>query len=178
MLLELCGGYCGSEDYSLPAMITLRVTGLGHTLTLEVESSLTVGELKQRIEDDTELPVDYQRLLARGSKLEDNESTLASEGIKDRTKIMLMHSALYAQEKEGFEALSKLSKEIDDLAAKKDSSSPIFVREEVTRICCRLDEVDTKGSSNLRATRKKLLAKAEALDETHHSRDEGESNVV
>jgi hypothetical protein len=160
-------------------MITLRVTGLGHTLTLEVESSLTVGEMKQRIEDDTEIPVEYQRLLARGSKLDNNDSTLASEGIKDRTKIMLIHSALYAQEKEGFEALSKLSKEIDDLAAEKDSSSPISIHELVTIICCRLDDVDTKGSSNLRSKRKNLLAKAEALDETPgDSKDEGEGKGI
>lgn len=158
-------------------MITLRVTGLGHTLTLEVESSMTVGELKQRIGDATEMPVEYLRLLARGSKLDGNDATLASEGVKDRTKIMLMHSALYAQEKEGFETLSKLSKEIDELATKSSdsSSSPIIVHELVTRICCRLDEVDTKGSDNLRAIRKKLLAKAEALDESQISKDEAES---
>lgn len=145
-------------------MITLRVTGLGHTLTLEIESSTTVGDLKDCIQQHTHLPSEYQRILARGSKLEDNDCTLEDASIKDRTKIMLMHSALYIQEKEAFESLSKLSKEIDELAEKKASKSPDEIREDVTNICCRLDQVDVKGSENLRAKRKALLAAAESLD--------------
>ena len=146
-------------------MITLRVTGLGHNLTLEVESSSTVGDLKAYIQQHTNLPSEYQRLLARGSKLEDDDCTLADASIKDRTKIMLMHSALYVQEKDGFESLSKLSKEIEELAASKASKSPAEIREDVTNLCCRLDQVDVKGSENLRAKRKALLAAAESLDE-------------
>ena len=156
-----------------PAMVTLRVAGLGHTLTLEVEPSSPVGELKQRIRDETGLPVEYQRLVARGSKLEDNEATLDETGIKDRTKVMLMHSATYAQEKEGFEALSKLANEIDELKKMKESSSPEVFREMVTRLCCRLDGVDTKGSDNLRTKRKELLLKAQALDELSSQDKEG-----
>jgi hypothetical protein len=34
----------------------------------------------------------------------------------------------------------------------------------VTRICCKLDEVDTKGSENLRAQRKELIRKAESME--------------
>ncbi len=152
-------------------MITLRVAGLGHTLTLDVEGSATVGELKRRVHQYTHLPVEYQRLLARGSKLEDNDCTLDDAGIKDRTKIMLMHSELYVKEKEGFESLSKLSEEIDELAAKKDSESPRALQELVTKICCRLDQVDVKGSENLRAKRKALLTRAESLDGDCHKKD-------
>lgn len=164
-----------SETSDAPPSFTLRITGLGHNLTIEAKPSCTVGELKQRIQDSVGLPVEYQRLLARGSKLEENEVTIEAAGIKDRTKIMLMHSALYAQEKEGWEALSKLAKEIDELCETKQTSSPDLVSETVTRICCRLDEVDTKGSDNLRAKRKELLAKAEALDETSARKAEAES---
>ena len=146
-------------------MITLRVTGLGHTLTLEIESSSTVGDLKTCIQQHTNLPSEYQRLLARGSKLENDYCTLDDACMKDRTKIMLMHSALYVQEKDGFESLSKLSKEIEVLAASKASRSADEIREDVTNICCRLDQVDVKGSENLRAKRKALLAAAESLDQ-------------
>ena len=148
-------------------------------MTLDVAESWTVGDLKQRIQEDTDIPIEYQRLLARGSKFDDNGNTLTSEGVKDRTKIILMHSPLYAQEKEAFETLSNLSKEIDDLARKKDESSlsSVFVHEIVTRICCRLDEVDTKGSINLRDRRKKLIVRAEALDyEINESQGENDSS--
>lgn len=150
-------------------MITLRVTGLGHTLTIEVEpSTTTIGELKHCIENDTHLPLEYQRLLARGSKLDDDATTLQDAGIKDRTKIMLLHSELYAKEKEGFEALLKISMEIDELATKQAAGSLEEIRELVTRICCRLDDIDVKGSENLRAKRKALLTRAELLDGESH----------
>jgi hypothetical protein len=144
--------------------ITLRITGLGHTLTLKFSSSTTIGCLKQEIASHTKLPAVYQRLLARGSKLESDTVTLEDAGLMDRTRIMLLHNALYAQEKEGFEALSALAKEIEDLAQTKDSISSTAMSEMVTRICCKLDEVDTKGSENLRSQRKELIRKAESME--------------
>ena len=143
---------------------TLRVSGLGHTVTLNLPPSTTIADLKSEIEAKMDVPAAYQRLLARGSKLDADDVTLEASGIQDRTKIMVMHNALYAQEKEGFEALSALSKEIEDLAATKESKSPAVVSELVTRICCKLDGVDTMGSENLRALRKTLLKKAEDME--------------
>lgn len=147
-------------------ILTLRIAGLGHSIALEVPSESTVGELKVTIESNTKLPVEYQKLLARGSKLEDNDVVLSQAGIKNRTKIMLMHSAVYAAEKEGFELLSRVEEEIDELAAKKDSLTKTVIREFVTRICCKLDEIQIQGSTNLRARRKMLLQRAEALDQS------------
>lgn len=161
--MNLCGVFLNGEDPE-NAMITLRVSGLGHSSTFGLISSASVGELKKRIEQDYRLPVEYQRLLARGTKLEDDEISLADVGIEDRTKIMVMHNDLYAKEKETFEALSRIDKEIRDLTEQRATTQPAVVRELVTRICLRLDEVQVKGSETLRARRKVLLTRAEALD--------------
>lgn len=136
----------------------LRIAGLGHNLNLELSPCTTIKSLKLEVESRTNIPAIYQKLLARGSKLDSDEATLDESDLKDRTRVMLLHNEIYAVEKEGFEALSVLNKEIDDLAAK------IEITEYVTRICCKLDSIDTKGSDYLRSLRKDLIAKAEGLD--------------
>ena len=151
--------------------LTLRVSGLGYSITFEQlpPDSTTVNDLKQKIFQQTNLPVEYQRLLARGHKLDDVDGnmSLGQAGIKDRTKIMLMHNELYAKEKDIYDQLSKVEKEIDDLEAanqKDDGLAHPVVSEMVTRICCKLDAIQTDGSTNLRSRRKMLLRRAEALD--------------
>lgn len=153
-----------SSTQSSPRNRLLKVSGLGHSITLEMEGTATVAALQEEIAKQTNVPAIYQRLLARGKQFESSEITLEEAGIEHRTKIMLMRNALYAQEKEGFEVLSKLSQEIDDLETKKDSTPANALSELITRVCCKLDEVDVQGSENLRAQRKELLRKAESLD--------------
>ena len=155
--------------------ITLRVSGLGHTITLENVSSTntTVGQLKGMIETQTKIPAIYQRLISRGHKLdEDNDGiTLHNIGMKDRTKIMLLHNKLYGIEKDGYEELMKLSQELDDLILKKKEEEKEeetggedgVIHELVTRICCKLDSVDIKGSEHLKQLRKSLIQKAEMI---------------
>jgi hypothetical protein len=143
---------------------TLRVAGLGHSITLKTEASTTIGALKQEIERQTNVPAIYQRLLARGKKLEADNLSLKEAGLEDRTKIMLLHNPSYVQEKEGYEILSQLAEEIDDLESKKDSTPNDVISEFVTRICCKLDAVEIKGSENLRGLRKALLRKAQGID--------------
>lgn len=157
--------------------LTLRVAGLGHSITIEVPGDSSVGTLKSLIEEKTNLPSEYQKLLARGSKLEDDALSLSEAGIKDRTKIMLMHSAVYASEKDGFEQLSKVEVEITELAAKKDSLASVAFSELVTRICCKLDEIPTNGSANLRSRRKALLQRAQALDTTSTAADQTDDQI-
>lgn len=142
----------------------LRVAGLGHAITLETEASTTIASLKQEIERHTKIPVMYQRLLARGKKLETDNQSIKEAGIEDRTKVMLLHNATYAQEKDGYEVLARLGQEIDDLESKKHSTTHHVISELVTRICCKLDAVEINGSENLRALRKKLIRKAEGID--------------
>mmetsp|Transcript_36953 Transcript_36953/g.89774 ORF Transcript_36953/g.89774 Transcript_36953/m.89774 type:complete len:158 (+) Transcript_36953:152-625(+) len=147
-----------------PDTRTLKVSGLGHSITLDMEGTSTIAALQEEIAKETQIPAIYQRLLARGKKFDISNLTLVEAGIEHRTKIMLMHNALYAQEKEGFEVLSKLSQEIDNLHSKRASTPTNMLSELITRICCKLDEVDVKGSENLRAQRKALLQKAESMD--------------
>jgi hypothetical protein len=157
-----------TDDDPSSTIITLRITGLGHTLTLDHAASSTVESLKQEIAGRTGLPAVYQRLLARGHKLEDNHATLDEAGVKNRTKVMLLHSALYAQEKDGWDALAVLAQELDDLAAGPDTTAAAM-SDLVTRLCCKLDAVDTMGSEHLRARRKQLLRQAEHLDAANHT---------
>jgi hypothetical protein len=148
--------------------LTLRVAGLGHILTLDMEKSSTVGALKEQVERETDLPAGYQRLVASGKKLEDDSVTLASLGIEHRTKLMLLHNKLYAADAAGVTAINALNKEMNELVLAKeadsDSTSPALVHELATRIICKLDAIDTNGSDKLRTMRKKAIAKAEALD--------------
>eukprot|EP00546_Thalassionema_frauenfeldii_P016342 CAMPEP_0178896900 /NCGR_PEP_ID=MMETSP0786-20121207/1443_1 /TAXON_ID=186022 /ORGANISM="Thalassionema frauenfeldii, Strain CCMP 1798" /LENGTH=154 /DNA_ID=CAMNT_0020567381 /DNA_START=58 /DNA_END=519 /DNA_ORIENTATION=- len=145
--------------------LTLRVAGLGHNLILEVSSLSTLKDLKLEIESRTSLPVGYQRLIGRGMKnLDNDEVTLESLDIQDRTKLLLLHNKNYAIDKEGLEAINELQKEIDQLSANIDAEKPEVVRELVTRICCKLDGIDTQGSNTLRALRKEAIRKAESLD--------------
>lgn len=154
-----------SNDVS--SILTLKVGGLGHTLTLETLSSITIGDLKKEIEGKTGVPAAYQRLLARGKKLDTDELSLQDAGLEDRTRLMLLRNALYVQEKDIVDSLLLIRKEIEDLEEKKDTTPDTVRSELVTRICCKLDGVDTRGSGSLRALRKQLIRRAESIDESN-----------
>jgi hypothetical protein len=85
---------------------------------------------------------------------------------------MLLHNALFANERECFESLSALEKEIDELASKKEETDAHLLSELVTRICCKLDGVDTKGSENLRSFRKDLIRNAESIESSSKAQEE------
>ena len=171
--------------------ITLRITGLGHNMTLKDLSSttMTMAELMTKIYNSTGIIPRYQRLIGpRGLKIDSNndnsndngnggdEKTLFEIGIKDRTKLILMHSPLYSNEKDSYEKLIGIEKEINDLENSilireninnnnnSDHKKPIVVSEMVTRICCKLDLVDTVGSIFIRLKRKELIKKVEGLE--------------
>ena len=176
--------------------ITLRITGLGHNMTLKDLSSttMTMAELMTKIYNSTGIIPRYQRLIGpRGLKIDSNndnsndngnggdEKTLFEIGIKDRTKLILMHSPLYSNEKDSYEKLIGIEKEINDLENSiliresinnnnnsnnnnNDHQKPIVVSEMVTRICCKLDLVDTVGSIFIRLKRKELIKKVEGLE--------------
>mmetsp|Transcript_8176 Transcript_8176/g.11787 ORF Transcript_8176/g.11787 Transcript_8176/m.11787 type:complete len:173 (+) Transcript_8176:201-719(+) len=147
--------------------LTIRVGGLGHTVTLEnIPSTTTIGDIKAHVEQQCSLPAEYQRLLARGKKLNDDTATLKSLQIPNRTRIMLLHNESYATDREGVEAISSILHEIDEVSSKANTLSPKVIHELVTRLCCKLDGIETHGSETLRAMRKQAIAKAEAIDTT------------
>ena len=161
-------------------MSVLKISGLGHSIVLELPAdTTTVGELKDNIFEETGLPPPYQRLISRAAKLEDDSHTLKKAGLSDRTKLMLLHSPLYAQEKDVYEKLMAISKEIDDLKASVHDDNTMeqkFVSEMVTRLCCKLDGVETAGSDNLRSVRKKLLRKAEGIESAFQKQNGNNDN--
>jgi len=153
--------------------ITLKVVGLGHNFTFETTREDTVADVKAAVEHYTSLPSVYQKILARGKKLNDDNASLSSMGIQNRTRMMLLPSDVYNEDRAGFETIKRLSDEIDKMIssgnATENSPTSFAIHEQITQICCKLDGIDTHGSETLRNLRKKAILKAEAFDQSSSS---------
>jgi hypothetical protein len=139
--------------------LQLKVVGAGHTLELSVPDSATVGEIKAEIAAQTGLAPAYQKLLIRGKVFEDDKALAEDVGIVDRTKLMLMHSAAYAEDSAGAAAIASISQEIDQLAAA--NHEPKIAEEVATQLLCRLDAVDVGQSGTLREMRRAAMRRCE-----------------
>ena len=71
-----------------PSQVQLFLSAEGRTSTLDVDGALTVGQLKDVIEDESFIPADLQRLSAGGRDL--TTGTLEDNELADGTSIELL----------------------------------------------------------------------------------------
>lgn len=169
--------YTSADFIHTSSLLNLRIAGLDHHFDLSIEPTSTLAALKSEIERRTELPAEYLRLVARHKKLDDDSMVLGGTimdetgikeigiGLENGTKILLLHSANYFNDKVGVEQLNTLNKEIDKVdAGRKDKSMDNkTVHELITQLCCKIDGVETNGSEALRKMRKQTIRRAEGV---------------
>ena len=158
--------------------ILLRIAGLGHHIEIEISPMVTLAALKNEIQAQTGVPASYQRLIAKQKKMVDDFRILgpsivdesgrietAGIGLETRTKILLVHSIQYANDKAGIDALTNLKKEIDKIDQGRCSGDmdDNVVQEMIIQICCKIDGVETNGSDDLRKMRKQTIQRAEMV---------------
>ena len=153
--------------------IRLRIAGLGHHFELDANTNAKLSDLKEEVERRTEIPAPYLRLVAKSKKLDDDSMVLGPSimdggrvveigaGLEDRTKLLLLHSSNYSEDKTGIDKLDKLNEEIKKL--EDGTFDDKTVQELIIQICCKIDCVETNGSDALRKMRKKTIKYAESV---------------
>ena len=138
-------------------VVRLKLTGCGQSLELEVENGETVGRLLDKCAEEMGGGVSrrHVKLVARGKNLDESSAQLSLEaaGIRDRTKMMIMHTAHYQAEKAGLQKLAELAARADAVADPASATG----QEMLTQLLCEVDGVDAGGSEWLRAQRKALV---------------------
>jgi ubiquitin-like protein Nedd8 len=75
---------------TLAMKIFVKMTG-GKTIFLEVEPADSIQKIKEKIQEETNIPADQQLLIGRGLKLED-ERTLCEYSLFANATLNLIHN--------------------------------------------------------------------------------------
>eukprot|EP00584_Thalassiosira_punctigera_P015778 CAMPEP_0172555208 /NCGR_PEP_ID=MMETSP1067-20121228/58297_1 /TAXON_ID=265564 ORGANISM="Thalassiosira punctigera, Strain Tpunct2005C2" /NCGR_SAMPLE_ID=MMETSP1067 /ASSEMBLY_ACC=CAM_ASM_000444 /LENGTH=200 /DNA_ID=CAMNT_0013343721 /DNA_START=31 /DNA_END=633 /DNA_ORIENTATION=+ len=167
--------------------IRLRIAGLGHHFEIDASPIAMLSDLKDEIQRKTNLPSPYQRLVAKRKKLDDDTMVLGPTVMEGNTilsmgigfdygaKILLLHSPLFEQDKEGIEKLTALVNEIEriDQGRRSRDMNNKLVQELIIQVCCKIDAVETNGSEALRKMRKQTIKRAENVAQKSEANKRG-----
>lgn len=131
--------------------VLLKVGGCGLSFEIEFESSTTVATVLDVVAEKADVAPSHIKLLNRGKVLAGG--TLEAAGVRDRTKLMLVHTPDYHRDAKALEQIRTIRQKVDG-----DLNDELL-----TQLLCQLDAVDVTASDWLRQRRKQVISHIHGL---------------